>query len=95
MNHFVYKIYSDNSDKIYIGYTKNIKRRFWQHKRNSTKRNQKIYNYPISKFIRDNNNNIKLKLLHTYEKKNEALNKETELIQSIDIEKTLNIKKIK
>ena len=71
----VYKISS--GDFFYYGFTNNVNKRLYGHK-------SRLYggcDYKLYKTIRDNDNVFNMNCIHTYENRDEALNKENLLIK--------------
>jgi hypothetical protein len=56
MTTVIYVIYCtvDETLPVYIGKTKDLKRRWWGHKSVCTNENSERYNYPVYQFIREN-----------------------------------------
>tara|TARA_R110002012_G_C11481114_1_gene595051 strand:+ start:416 stop:877 length:462 start_codon:yes stop_codon:yes gene_type:complete len=84
----VYKISS--GDFFYYGFTNNVNKRLYGHK-------SRLYggcDYKLYKTIRDNNNVFDMNCIHTYENRDEALNKENLLIKThLDNDKCMNSRK--
>ena len=86
--HF-YKIVCKDLDKpnMYIGHTTNFKERKAKHKRTYNNPNSKKYNFPVYKFIRDNNgfDNFEMILIETKQLNNqlEARARERELYEEL------------
>jgi hypothetical protein len=80
-----YKLHSDTCDDIYIGCTSNFNNRKYEHKSSVNNANQKNYNTPKAKFIRENGgwDNWKMSPLEIKKDltKREAECYETELIE--------------
>ncbi len=89
MIYYIYKIYckDTNISHCYIGSTKNIKKRIWEHKHCCNNKNNKEYNYYKNQIIRDNGNwdNWTYEILEEIEceNKKQVLDKEQEYIYNI------------
>ena len=54
MKCYIYKIWKNGKDEVYIGSTSNFKKRMLDHKRNCNNEKSKDYNYFIYQYIRQN-----------------------------------------
>ncbi len=84
-NFVIYKIYqSEIPDLIYIGSTINFSRRKSQHKKNTSNRVSKKYNYPLYQYMRGcgGYEKFNMEILEHYpcKSKQEGLQREQELI---------------
>ena len=92
MKCYIYKIWKDNKDEVYIGSTSNFKTRMRQHKCKCNNEKSKEYNYFIYQYIRQNGDweefNKEIIFECVVEDKSEKLKIEGEWIKKY--EKTLN-----
>ena len=68
-------------DKFYIGSTKDIHKRKWEHNYDCYHQNRKHYNYKVYKYIRDNCNDwseVSFQILDVYDDINKKFRKEIE-----------------
>ena len=68
-------------DKYYIGSTKNIHKRKWEHNYDCYHQNRKHYNYKVYKYIRDNCNDwseVSFQILDVYDDINNEFKREIE-----------------
>ena len=74
---YVYKLYSKDSEKIYIGSTLFPQRRLTEHRWSSNKTN--------SRFITENNNNLQMEIIEiiNFTDRNELLNAEMKYVRTL------------
>ncbi len=89
----VYKICKDGDDNCYVGSTKNFNRRKSQHKMKCCNIQNKEYNSPLPKYIRENGgwNMWNMILLETIDDVSQLKNIENKYIE--DIKPSLNTRK--
>ena len=83
----IYKLFCKDADEFYIGSTTNFHQRKWQHKSSCNNVNTKDYNYPVYKYIRNNNgfNEWEFEILELgeYQDKNCMKNRERYFIETL------------
>lgn len=74
---YVYKLYSKDSEKIYIGSTLFPKQRLWAHRGASVR--------ATSRFITENNKNLQMEIIEiiNFTDRNELLNAEMKYVRSL------------